>query len=34
MMLIPDLIFLDSLFNSMISPAVGSIYRRRTLGFM
>jgi hypothetical protein len=32
MMLITDLTFLDSLFNSM-SPVVGNIYRRRTLGF-
>jgi hypothetical protein len=33
MMLITDLTFLDSLFNSMISPVVDNIYRRRTLGF-
>jgi hypothetical protein len=32
MMLITDLTFLDALFNSM-SPVVGHIYRRRTLGF-
>jgi hypothetical protein len=32
MMLITDLTFLDSIFHSM-SPAVGNIYRRRTLGF-
>jgi hypothetical protein len=33
MMLIPDLTFLDSLFNSMVSPVVRNIYRRRNLGF-
>jgi hypothetical protein len=33
MMLITDLTFLDSLFDSMISPAVGNIYRRRTPRF-
>ena len=32
MTLIPDLTFLDSLFDSM-SPVVGDIYRRRSLGF-
>ncbi len=31
MMLIPDLTFLDSLFNSM--PSVVGIYRRRNPGF-
>jgi hypothetical protein len=33
MTLITDLTFLDSLFNSMMSPVAGNIYRRRTLGF-
>ena len=33
MMLIPDFISLDSLFDSKRSPVVGNIYRRRSQGF-
>jgi hypothetical protein len=33
MMLIPDLIFLDSLFNSMLTPVAGKRINRHRFGF-